>query len=70
LYKGWLYLAGAKDLYTKELVGYEINKRMTVDLVCKALNMAIKNKRPSQRLIVHFDRGRQYCSHSYYKIID
>jgi len=28
----------------KELVGYAINKRMTADLVCKALNMAIKNK--------------------------
>ncbi len=31
----------------KELVGYAINKRMTADLVCKALNMAIKNKGPS-----------------------
>ena len=45
--EGWLYLAGVKDLYTKELVGYAINKRMTADLVCRALNMAIKNKRPS-----------------------
>ena len=32
--EGWLYLAGVKDLYTKELVGYAINKRMTADLVC------------------------------------
>ena len=39
--EGWLYLAGVKDLYTKELVGYAINKRMTADLVCRALNMAI-----------------------------
>ena len=46
--EGWLYLAGVKDLYTKELVGYAINKRMTADLVCRALNMTIKNKRPSQ----------------------
>jgi transposase InsO family protein len=67
--EGWLYLAGVKDLYTKELVGYAINKRMTADLVCKALNMAIKNKRPSQGLIVHSDRGSQYCSHAYHKII-
>ena len=55
--------------YTKELVGYAINKRMTADLVCKALNMAIKNKRPSQGLILHSDRGSQYCSHAYHKII-
>ena len=42
--EGWLYLAGVKDLYTKELVGYAINKRMTADLVCSALSMAVKNK--------------------------
>ena len=67
--EGWLYLAGVKDLYTKELVGYAINKRMTADLVCRALNMAVKNKSPSQGLIVHSDRGSQYCSHAYHKII-
>ena len=67
--EGWLYLAGVKDLYTKELVGYAINKRMTADLVCRALNMAIMNKRPSNELIVHSDRGSQYCSHAYHKII-
>ncbi|WP_423813744.1 IS3 family transposase [Psychrobacter sp. 219-2-C] len=67
--EGWLYLAGVKDLYTKELVGYAINKRMTADLVCKALNMAIRNKRPSKGLIVHSDRGSQYCSHAYHKIV-
>ena len=67
--EGWLYLAGVKDLYTKELVGYAINKRMTADLVCKALNMAIKNKRPNKGLIVHSDRGSQYCSHAYHKIV-
>ena len=55
--EGWLYLAGVKDLYTKELVGYAINKRMTADLVCRALNMAIKNKGPSQGLIVQSDRA-------------
>ena len=67
--EGWLYLAGVKDLYTKELVGYAINKRMTADLVCRALNMAIKNNRPSNELIVHSDKGSQYCSHAYHKII-
>ena len=64
-----MYLAGVKDLYTKELVVYAINKRMTADLVYKALNMAIKNKRPSQGLIMHSDRGSQYCSYVYHRII-
>ena len=67
--EGWLYLVGVKDIYTKELVGYAINKRMTADLVYRALNMAIKNKRLSQGLIVHSDRGSQYCSNEYHTII-
>lgn len=49
--EGWLYLAGVKDLYAKELVGYAINKRITADLVCWALNIVIKitikNTQPS-----------------------
>ena len=39
------------------------------DLVCRTLNIVIKNKVPSQGLIVHSDRGSQYCSHAYHKII-
>jgi len=58
-----------KDLYTKELVGYAINKRMAVDLVCNALNMPIKHKRTNKGLVVHSDRGSQYCSHAYHKVI-
>ena len=42
---------------------------MTADLVCRALSIAIKNKRSSQGLIVHSDRGIQYCSNEYHKII-
>jgi len=42
---------------------------MTADLVCRALNMAIKNKRPSSQLVVNSDRGSQYCSHAYHNII-
>ena len=67
--EGWVYLAAVKDLYSKEIVGYALNKRMTADLVCKALNNAIKYKRPARGLIVHSDRGSQYCSHQYRQII-
>lgn len=68
--EGWVYLAAFKDLYSKEIVGYALNKRMTADLVCEALNNAIKYKRPARGLIVHSDRGSQYCSHQYRQIID
>jgi transposase InsO family protein len=43
---------------------------MTADLVCQALSNAIKYKRPARGLIVHSDRGSQYCSHQYRQIID
>lgn len=67
--EGWLYLAGVKDLYTKEVVGYSLGSRMTADLVCKALSMAIHHKRPAKGLIIHSDRGGQYCSHAYRDLI-
>lgn len=67
--EGWLYLAALKDLYTKQVVGYSLNKRMTAELVCDALSMAIRNQKPLKGLIVHSDRGSQYCSHDYRKMI-
>ena len=68
--EGWLYLAAVKDLYTKQVVGYSLNERMTTQLVCNALNMAIHNQKPTKRLIVHSDRGSQYCSHEYRNILE
>lgn len=64
-----MYLAAVKDLYSKEIVGYALKKRMAADLVCQALNNAIRYKRPAKGLILHSDRGRQYCSHQYRQII-
>lgn len=43
---------------------------MLTDLVCQALNNAIKYKRPTRGLIVHSDRGSQYCSYQYRQIIE
>ena len=57
--KSHLYLAAIKGLCTKALVCYAISKRMTADLVCEALNMDVKNKKPNQGLTVHPDSGNQ-----------
>ena len=67
--EGWLYLAGIKDLCTKEIVGYALNERMTHDLVGRALFRAISAKKPSRGLIHHSDRGSQYCSRNYQKLL-
>jgi putative transposase len=65
--EGWLYLAGIKDLFNGELVGYAMSDRMTTALVSQALFRAVTTKRPAKGLIHHSDRGSQYCSHAYRK---
>ena len=68
--EGWQYLAGIKDLYSREIVGYAISSRMTTALCLDALKMAIKQRRPTAGLIVHSDRGSQYCSQAYRAYLD
>jgi transposase InsO family protein len=55
--EGWLYLAGVKDVFTCEIVGYAMDERMTQGLTAKALWHAVRNKRPPVGLIHHSDRG-------------
>lgn len=68
--EGWLYLAGIKDVFTCEIVGYAMGSRMTQELIIHALWKAVKWKQPDTGLILHSDRGSQYCSHGYRKLID
>jgi len=64
--EGSLYLASLKDLFTKQIVGYCMDPRMTKELVCNCLWRAIAAKGyPPQGLIHHCDRGSQYCSHEF-----
>lgn len=67
--EGWLYLAGLKDLYTGEIVGYAMGERMTRHLVMQALFRAVSLRRPPPGLIQHTDRGSQYCSHEYRALV-
>ncbi len=68
--EGWLYLAGIKDVFTCEIVGYAMGERMTKELVGQALFRAVQSKRPAPGLIHHSDRGSQYCAHDYRKLLD
>ncbi|MDO8569162.1 MAG: IS3 family transposase [Dehalococcoidales bacterium] len=63
--EGWLYLAGHKDLYTHEIVGYAMGERLTKNLVSQSLFRAVAAKRPAKGMMHHSDRGSQYCSHEY-----
>jgi putative transposase len=67
--EGWLYCAAHKDLFNGEIVGYALGSRITTNLVTQSLFRAVKAKRPPRGLIHHSDRGSQYCSPVYQKIL-
>lgn len=68
--EGWLYLAGHKDLFTGEIVGYAMGERLTKTLTTQSLLRAPEAKRPPLGLIHHSDRGSQYCSHEYRSLVE
>lgn len=59
---GWLYLALVVDLYSRRIVGWSMDVRMTSRLVVDALAMAVSRREVTAGLIMHTDRGSQYCS--------
>lgn len=67
--EGWLYLAVVIDLYSRKVVGWSMSSRMTAQLVCDALTMAIWLRRPKAGLIHHSDRGSQYASHAFRRLL-
>ena len=67
--EGWLYLAVVIDLYSRKVVGWSMGSRMKAQLVCDALRMAIWQRRPGAGLIVHSDRGSQYASKDYRRLL-
>jgi putative transposase len=68
--EGWLYLAVVLELYSRRVIGWAINERMTAALVCDALMMALWRHRMPKDVIVHSDRGSQYCSAAYQKLFN
>lgn len=67
--EGWLYLAVVMDLYSRMVVGWSMSERMTSKLVIDALQMAIWRRKKPHGVIIHSDRGSQYCSHEYQKLL-
>ena len=68
--EGWLYLAVVLDLHSRAVIGWSMSKRMKAALVCDALLMALRNKGFPQGVIIHSDRGTQYCSKQYRRMIE
>jgi len=68
-HQGWTYLATVMDLYARRIVGWATSKHIDTTLVSAALHKAIKKRQPGKGLLHHSDRGSQYASKEYRKIL-
>lgn len=68
--EGWLYLAVVIDLYSRAVVGWSMSERMTRSLVMDAFTLAVKRRNPARGLVHHSDRGSQYASGDFQKLLE
>jgi transposase InsO family protein len=67
--EGWLYLAGVLDLYSRKLVGWAMGESLATTLPLGALAMALEHRQPAKGLLHHSDRGIQYASADYRRLL-
>lgn len=67
--EGWLYLAMIIDLYSRQIIGWAMSDRITQELACSALQMALDKRTPTGTLIFHTDRGVQYAAGEYRQLL-
>jgi putative transposase len=67
--EGWLYLAAVEDLYSRRVVGWSMAEDMESRLVVDALGMAVQRRLPDEGLLAHSDRGSQYASEHYQRLL-
>lgn len=67
--EGWLYLAIVMDLYSRRIIGWAIDKRMTTALITEAMSRAIAIRGAHKGLVFHSDRGSQYTSKRFGKLL-
>ena len=66
---GWLYLAAVEDLYSRKIVGWSMSERIDSRLVVDALEMAVRRECPAAGVVAHSDRGVQYASEHYQRLL-
>lgn len=67
--EGWMYVAVVIDLYSRTVIGWSIQSTMSRQLVCDALTMALWRRKFPRGVLFHSDRGSQYCSHDYQRML-
>jgi len=68
-FEGTLYLAVVLDVFSRKIIGWSMSQRMKDSLVINAFNAAWISRRPAKGLLFHSDRGSQYCSRDFTKIL-
>ena len=64
-HEGWLYLAVVVDLFSRKVIGWSMQPRMTKEIVLNALLMALWRRNSQKAELVHSDQGSQYTSHEW-----
>jgi putative transposase len=67
--EGWLYAAAVVDLYSRRVVGWSMSSHMTAQLVTDALMMALWRRGKVDALMHHSDRGSQYTSEQFQRLM-
>ncbi len=67
--QGWLYLAVVMDLFSRRIVGFSMGRSLARALVIEALEMALGRRRVGQGLLHHSDRGSQYASGEFQRVL-
>jgi transposase InsO family protein len=67
---GWLYLAVVLDVYNRQIVGWAMSKHLNRELVIISLKQALNRQTPSEKMIFHSDRGSQYTSAEFRKLLN
>src|SRR5258706_1078883 len=68
--EGFLYLASLEDVFSRRIVGWAMADHMETSLVASALDMELFHRQPQGDLLHHSDRGDQYASHDYRRLLD
>ena len=61
-HEGWSYLAVVIDLFSRRVVGWSMQSRMTTDLALQALLSAVWRRKPKSKILIHSDQGAQFTS--------
>lgn len=68
--EGWLYLAVILDVFSRQIGGWSMSKRLTADFVLKALYQAIGRRKPAADCVFHSDQGVQYACSDFLKVLE